>query len=526
MNTHDLATLLFSDITATPADIETRYPPRNLLGGACVTRFAPSPTGFLHFGALYSATIDVLLAKQSKGICYLRIEDTDATRTVENGEALLVQGLADFGVIFDETPNTPDKYAPYRQTDRKDIYQTIAKQLVCDGKAYPCFCTSGELSAKREEQTKQKLNPGYYGAWATCRACDFETVSQHLKDGLPWVLRLRASGAAYDSKFRDLAKGEVSITPNDQDIVLLKSDGIPTYHFAHVCDDHFMRTTHVVRGEEWLPSLPIHLELFAVLGWQRPEYIHHAQVMKLDNGGKRKLSKRQDPEADMRYFKKSGYPVPAVREYVMTLLFSDFEEWRSNHLSAPLDDFEVRINKLSASGALFDIAKLNDISKNIIAAMSAEEAYTQLLTWAQEFAPEFAECLRRDEQASVAMLNIGRGGEKPRKDLTVWQDAVSYLEFFFDDCFVMHDEFSAKIAPDVRQKILQTTAAQLDLTLDKPTWFDNMKALAAEMEIVKIADFMAVIRIAVCGRQNAPDLYSVMQVLGKDRVIKRLQNAM
>jgi len=525
----NIAHTLFPNTTATIADLEVRFPLRNLPQDAMVTRYAPSPTGFLHFGALYSATLNTLLAKQSNGVVSLRIEDTDALRTIENGEQILLDALRNFGIDFDESIENPGSYQPYRQTDRVDIYHTVAKYLVDVGHAYPCFCTPEDLSAMREEQAQQKANPGYYGEWAKCRNL---TSAQNDK---PYVLRLKSRALTASHKFNDLALGEVNITPNNQDIVLLKSDGIPTYHFAHVCDDHFMRTTHVVRGEEWLASLPIHLELFELLGWQHPQYVHHAAIMKLDGGGKRKLSKRKDPEADMRYFKEQGYPLEAIREYVITLLFSDFEEWRAANHTLPLEDFAVSTDKLSVSGALFDMVKLNDISKNVIAQMTAEQVYEQLYTWAQEYNPAFAALLAKDKAQSLAMLSIGRGGDKPRKDLANWAEVPAYLDFFFDETFQLHDAYPDNIPAELRKQVLQTVAENINL--ESENFFADMKALAEPLNFAvdnkaykqnpeqyagNIADFMSLVRIAVCGRANAPDIFPVLQILGKERAIARL----
>ncbi len=537
-----LAELLFPHITAQPADLEARFPARALPDGACVTRFAPSPTGFLHFGALYGSLIDMLLARQTGGRFLLRIEDTDDKRTVENGDALLIDGLADFDIVFDEgavASGDNGAYGPYRQQQRRGIYQACAKQLVREGKAYPCFCTEDELAAKREQQSAQKANIGYFGQWATCRDLDLVTIQQKLTDSQPWVLRLRSTGNAANSvAFHDLIKGDIKFPENEQDIVLLKSDGIPTYHFAHAVDDHFMRVTHVVRGDEWLASLPVHVQLFDQLGFELPQYAHTATIMKIsEDGGKRKLSKRKDPEADVRYFKAAGYPKQAVLEYLMTLLNSDYEEWRAAHPTADAADFDFRVEKLSPSGALFDFAKLTDVSKNVVAAMDAETVFNHVAAWAREFDPAFAANLTADPTKSQAMLSIGRGGDKPRKDFAIWSEVPRYLSFFFDDSYAITDPLSAKLTPAQQRQVLETYANQFSLTVDAQQWFGQVKTIAAPLNFAtdnkaykqnpdayagNTGDFVMVLRVAVCGRQNAPDLYSVMTILGEEHVKARL----
>ena len=406
MDHQRLAQLLFPDITTTPEDIEKMYPPRNLPEGAKVTRMAPSPTGFMHLGNLFSAIVGERLAHQSNGVFFLRIEDTDLKRAVEGGVEKIINVFNHYGLNFDEGATIDGDngaYGPYRQRQRANIYQTFAKQLVERGLAYPCFCTEEELTEMREKQQEMKINFGYYGEWAKCRNLSFEEIEANIKAGKPYVLRFRSEGDP-NKRFthHDLVKGDIELPENDQDIVLLKSDGIPTYHFAHVVDDHLMQTTHVVRGEEWLATLNIHLQLFRTMGWKAPKYVHTAQLMKMDGGSKRKLSKRKDPELALDFYNAEGYPVPSVLEYLMTLLNSNFEDWRMANPTAPMNNFQFTTKKMSNSGSLFDIDKLKDVSKNTISVMSADEVYNEVTTWAKDFDQQLYSLLTADEQKAKA----------------------------------------------------------------------------------------------------------------------------
>ena len=535
-----LADLLYPSITTLPEDMEKRYPPRNLPEGARVTRFAPSPTGFLHIGNLYGAFTDERIAHTTGGVFYLRIEDTDAKRTVPNGVALIIQTLAKLGVYFDEgavIDGDNGAYGPYRQSERAEIYQTYAKQLIREGKAYPCFCTEEELEAIRTRQEAEKKTPGYYGEFAVWRDAPIEKIEEKLAAGAPFVLRFRSEGNAENKlKFTDEIKGVIDVTENDIDHVILKSDGIPTYHFAHAVDDHLMRTTHVVRDESWLSTLPFHIQLFKALGFKMPKYCHTAQVMKLDNGNKRKISKRKDPEAALTFYHGEGYPVAAVREYLLTLLNSNFEEWRMANAAEPIENFRFTTKKMSVSGSLFDLDKLNDISKNVISRMTADEVYALVDAWAKENDPDFAAILEQDPAYATSIFAIGRGGAKPRKDLTYWKDAKNYCAFFYDSLFVPSAELPECAAADARD-ICRKFAEVYDATDEQPVWFDKIKAIAAELgyapetKLYKkdptaykghVGDVSMVLRVAVTGRQNSPDLYEVMKILGRDRVIARL----
>lgn len=538
-----LADMLYPDITTSIDHFERLYPPRDLPEGAMVTRMAPSPTGFMHLGNLYGAIADERLAHRSGGVFCLRIEDTDQKREVEGGVETIIKSFASFGLNFDEgatLTGEAGQYGPYRQRQRPHIYKTVAKELIRKNLAYPCFCSEEELLDMRQRQEREKATPGYYGAWARHRDTGIEEIEKQLQKGTPFVLRLRSPGDPQKRiAHNDLVRGAMQMPENDQDIVLLKSDGIPTYHFAHVVDDHFMRTTHVVRGEEWLATLPIHLQLFSILGWQTPHYIHTAHLMKLDGGSKRKLSKRKDPELALDYYHSAGYPVEAVIEYLMTLLNSNFEEWRIENPGSDLRDFHFTVEKMGVSGALFDIDKLNDISRNVVAAMEARTVYEGVAQWAKSHSPDFYPLFTRDRDYSVAMLQIGRGGEKPRKDIAVWGDVVPYLSFFFDELFSMGD-FPEGVSKEDRVEILERYSEIYDPTDDSAAWFEKIRALSESLgyapapklykknpESYKghVGDVSMVLRVAVTGRQSSPDLHSVMAVLGRDKVINRLISA-
>lgn len=536
-----LADLLYPNIQTLPEDMEKRYPPRQLPEGAKVTRFAPSPTGFLHIGNLYGAFTDERLAHTTGGIFYLRIEDTDAKRTVPNGVALIIETLAKLGVCFDEgavIDGDNGAYGPYRQSERAEIYQTYAKQLIREGKAYPCFCTEEELEAIRAKQEAEKKTPGYYGEYAVWRDAPMERIEAALADGKPFVLRFRSEGdISHKFKFTDEIKGVIDVTENDVDHVILKSDGIPTYHFAHAVDDHLMRTTHVVRDESWLSTLPFHIQLFKALGFKLPKYCHTAQVLKLDDGNKRKISKRKDPEAALTFYHAEGYPAAVTREYLMTLLNSNFEEWRIANPTADIEDFKFTTKKMSVSGSLFDLDKLNDVSKNVISRMTAEEAYRLSLAWAKEFDPAFAAIYGENGDYGTAILAIGRGGAKPRKDLTTWKDVKDYVSFFYDALFTPDSTLPENVTPEDAAEICRRFAETYDPADDQPAWFAKIKQIAADLgyapetKLYKkdpsaykghVGDVSMVLRIAVTGRQNSPDLFEVMHVLGCERTIARL----
>ena len=550
-----LAELLFPNITTTPEELEARYPARQLPEGAKVTRFAPSPTGYVHFGGLFPSTVGERLAHQSGGVFYLRIEDTDAKREVEGAAEGLIRTLATYGIHFDEGAildsngqiSDQGAYGPYRQSERAEIYQTFAKQLIREGKAYPCFTTEEELDELAQINKKEELKNTDWQAEAEARRAEMlarrnftlEEVQEHLQAGHPFVVRILADGAEDKKvKFTDLIKGNMEIPENDEDFVLLKSDGIPTYHFAHAVDDHLMRTTHVIRGEEWLPSLAKHLQLFRYLGFKTPKYMHIAQIMRLDEAGnKKKLSKR-DMGANMDDYTRMGYCAEAVCEYVMTLLNSNYEEWHMQNPDKPYTDFPFNIKKMSVSGCLFDFDKLNDVSKNVISRMTADQVYDQVLAWAKEFDPDFADKLAADPDYAKSILAIGRGGNKPRKDITVWSGVKEYMDFFYDDYFHVDESypenFDRKDIVVALEKFIET----YDYADDSTAWFTKIKEIAPvigfapEMKLYKqnteayrghVGDVSMFLRIAVTGRMNSPDMYSVMQILGAERVIARIR---
>ncbi len=538
----DLATLLFPQVTETPEDLEARYPLRELPEGAVITRMAPSPTGFVHLGNLVQGLVAERMAHQSEGVLFLRVEDTDAKREVPGAVEVLIDSLKHYSICFDEGATKEGdngNYGPYRQRRRASLYHVYAKKLVEQGMAYPCFCTEEELTAMRADQEEKKVNFGYYGSYAVWRDRPIEDVQAAMAEGKPWVLRFRSTGSIENKfKYNDLVKGALTVTENDIDHVLLKADGIPTYHFAHAVDDHLMRTTHVVRGDEWLPSLPFHLQLFRALDFKIPKYVHIGPLMKMDGTSKRKLSKRKDPELALTYYKAAGFPVSAVYEYIMTLLNSNYEDWRKANPTADSDSFKFSYKKLNPAGALFDYAKLCDVSKNEIAKMDAETVYTLALEFAEEFDPDFAKCLKADPDFTKAILAIGRGGKKPRKDLATWQDVKPYMGFFYDEYFTS-EGFGEGFEPAVIRGALEAFLEVYDPQDDATAWFDKVKAVtakigfAADMKEYKanpdafpgsVADVSTFIRVAVTGKTNSPDLYTVMSLLG-EKAVERIRTA-
>ena len=544
MDYQKLAEILFPDVTDTPEMLEERFPTRNAPEGAVITRMAPSPTGFVHLGNLVQGLTSERMAHQSGGVLFLRVEDTDAKREVPGAVEVLINTLKHYGIQFDEgatIDGDAGAYGPYRQRQRAGIYHVYAKKLVSEGKAYPCFCTEEQLAAMRETQEANKETTGYYGKYAMWRDREMDEIQEQLSAGNPWVLRFRSTGSIENQfKFDDAVKGKLTITENDVDHVLLKSDGIPTYHFAHAVDDHLMRTTHVVRGDEWLPTLPFHIQLFNALGFKLPKYVHIGPLMKMDGNSKRKLSKRKDPELALTFYKAEGFPVAAVYEYIMTLLNSNYEDWRRANPDAPATEFKFSPKKLNPAGNLFDYAKLTDVSKNVISKMNAQEVYTLLLEWAEEFDADFAEKLSADKDYSVSILAIGRGGKKPRKDIAVWKEAKPYMGLFFDD-YLQKPEFDAKFDKAIIRTVLEKFIAVYDPADDSAVWFDKVKAITEEigfttdMKAYKadpeafpgtVADVSTFIRQAVTGQTNSPDLYTVMQILGKERSLERINNVL
>ena len=575
MDYEKLAELLFPHIDKTPEEIEAMYPPRELPEGAKVTRLGPSPTGFIHLGNLYGAFVDERLAHQSGGTFYLRIEDTDDKRYVEGAVETITSALKFFDINFDEGAEMEGgAYGPYYQSQRGEIYQTFVKDLVKRGQAYPCFLTEEELSEIRAEQEAAKVTTGIYGEYARCRDLTYEEIEANIAADKPYVIRIKSkgnqvdpahccheSGAACTTRsgakcvnhdgtmyihVNDAIRGEVAMPANDQDVIILKATGIPTYHFAHVVDDHLMRTTHVVRGEEWLMSLPIHVELFDKCGFPLPTYCHTAVLMKIDEetGGKRKLSKRKDPELSLDYYRNEGYHPQAVKEYLLTILNSNFEEWRMANPDASIDEFEFTTEKMSSGGALFDLDKLNDVSKDVLLKIPAAELAEFMAGWAAEFRPELAPLFDGSADASYGpeylakILDLGRDGKKPRKDLIYAKQIFEFIRYFYDDYFVIEEPVPEEVSDEDAREILQRYLDSYDHSDDQSQWFDKIRAIAVDLGYAaKPKDFKkhpedykghvghvsTVIRLAVMGRTQSPDVWEIQQILGEERTRARIE---
>ncbi len=546
-----IAELLFPDVTESPEAILAHYPARNLPVGACVTRYAPSPTGFVHLGSLYTALISKKIADQTKGVFILRVEDTDKEREVENGIALIAEGLHKFGLDSDEGITADGSgergvYGPYVQSHRRELYKVFIKELVVRGGAYPCFCTPEELDSVRATQELQKIKTGYYGVWARHRDITVEEVAERLAKGEKPVIRVRSRGVEGQKfSFKDAVKGGLTLTANDQDAILFKSDGYPTYHWAHVVDDYLMKTTHVIRGEEWLPSAPLHIELFELMNWKAPIYCHVSLIMKLDGGTKRKLSKRKDPEANVEFYAEQGIPKEAVIEYLMNLANSSFEDWRREHPAAPMNEFVLKLEKINVSGALFDMTKLLDISKNVISRMNADEVFARVLAWAEEYDAKFARLISKNAEYALAIFGIERGGDKKRKDIAAWSELDGSVGYFFDEVF----DLLPTEGFDVPESVGRAAAAELleafllayNPKASADDWLAEMKSLgvehgfAADTKQFKAAppgtyrghfgDVAMVIRRALTKRAQTPDLFEMLQVMGERRIQARVAQA-
>lgn len=545
MDTNKLAELLFPNIDKKPEYYEELYPQRALGEGAKVTRIGPSPTGFVHLGNLYNAIIGERLAHQSNGTFYLRVEDTDAKREVEGAVELVLSAMAYFGISFDEGATTDGdngSYGPYRQRQRKDIYQCFAKELVKRGLAYPCFCTEERLAKMRETQMSKKENFGYYGQWAICRDLSYEEIEERINKGEEYVLRFRSHGNIDNTlELFDGIRGTLKLQENYQDFVLLKSDGIPTYHFAHVVDDHLMRTTHVVRGEEWLSTAPMHAQLFDTFNWKRPIYCHTPVLMKMDGETKRKLSKRKDPELGLDYYRREGYVPEAVWEYLMTVLNSNFEEWRQENPEADINEFEFSVEKMSNSGALFDLMKFDSVSQETLLHISAAEIYEKMSAWLKEYDPEFAELFTADRAFTERIIDVGRNGSRPRKDLTNWKQARQFLSFYFDESFVRDDEFPENVSPEDRCEILKRYLETYDHNDDNSQWFQKIRDISGDLNYAikpkdykknpdqykgSITDVSNVVRVAIVGRTNSPDLWEICHIIGEDKMRNRINKVL
>ena len=542
MDYKKLSAILSPNISKTVSDWESVYPKRNLKEGAFVTRFAPSPTGFIHIGGIYTAVAEERLAHQSGGVYILRIEDTDKNREKDNGVNEIVDSLAQFGLVHDEgvfnNGEEKGEYGPYMQSNRLDIYHSFAKHLVSIGRAYPSFATSEELDAIRKEQESSKVKPGYYGVWAKDRELSIEEVEDKIKNGVPYVIRLKSLGVESPRQFHDEVKGTISVPLNDQDSILLKSDGYPTYHFAHVVDDYLMGTTHVIRADEWLSSLPLHIELFEAFGFSLPKFGHLSPIMKLD-GTKRKLSKRKDPEASVSYYIEHGYPSVAVIEYVLNLLNSSFEDWRKDNPTLSYTEFPVRLDKMSVSGALMDIVKLNDISKNIIGAMTAEELYENTLKWAKVYDMDFSQRLETQKDYTLEVLGIERGGENPRKDFAMYSEIKAGISYMYDDLYdrdAVASVLDSLLTKEKVTEIVHTFGVHEIHATNKDEWFEEMKSVAGTLGYApdgktfkanpenykgSIADVAMVLRVALTGRTKTPDMFALMKVLGFKRAQER-----
>lgn len=546
MDYKELANLIFPDAK----DIsyyEEKYPERNLPEGAIVTRFAPSPTGYVHIGGLYQSLVAKMSAKKTGGVFFLRIEDTDQKRKVENGVTDIVNSLKVFDMAPDEgmiseTEWTGD-YGPYIQSERKEIYQAYAKYMIEQGKAYPCFCTPEQEEERNKLQLDAKIRPGYYGVWAKCRNLTLDEMAEKIKAGVPYVIRFKSTGRE-DRKIQisDGIKGKITFPEYDIDIVIIKSDGLPTYHFAHMVDDHLMRTTHVIRGDEWLPSVPLHVQLFKEAGFKAPKYCHISPMMKNDNGNKRKLSKRKDPEAAVSYYDELGVPPDAVKEYLLNIANSTFENWRRQNKDANIEDFDFHLNKMSVSGALFDMVKLFDVAKIVISRYSAEKVYNDSYAWAKKYDEELVKLLENKDYA-LKVLGIERGNAKPRKDIAKWSDLKENISYMYNEEFdkITEFDFGKVTDKELANKISKLYSKKyFDINDDKQTWFDKMKDLAEEVGFARevkewkadpekwpghVGDISTVIRVSLTGRQNTPDMYEIMQVLGKESVINRLEKA-
>ena len=545
MTNKDLADLIFPNLEHDVEYYEALYPERNLKEGEKVTRFAPSPTGYLHIGGFFQALIDYVLAKNSNGIFYLRNEDTDKAREVDTAVELIMKTLNQYGLVPDEYEyegKIVGEYGPYIQSERKEIYHAYIKRLIEIGRAYPCFCTREELNEMRQKQEERKKRTGYYGSYAKCRKLSVEEQIEKIKANTPYVIRFRSNGD-FDNKivFEDLVKGRLSLSENDIDDVIMKSDNmLPTYHFAHVVDDHLMHTTHVVRGEDWLPSVTKHIEMFKAFGFKPPKYIHTPLIIKRDGDSVRKISKRKDPEASMSYYTEKGYPEEAVIEALMTIINSNYEEWHTNNPDKTFRDFTFSPKKMSSSGALFDLEKLNNISRDVISKMTKEELLERSLNWANKFDEELKELIEKDKEYYMNIINIERCQKKPRKDYETYSDIKNYIWYMYDELFIKEDktyEFNGIDIEEVRNVLKTYFDKYYDASFDKDTWFNKMKEAAEEMGYCanmkeyklnpdnykgSIADFSMIIRVALTTKTTTPDLYEIMKLLGTNRIKERI----
>jgi len=523
-----LADMLFPDVKESPEDVFKKYPKRNTEG--MVLRFAPSPTGFIHTGNIYTGFVSTKLAKQSGGISILRIEDTDKSREVENGVTQIVLALKGFGIEFDEGMEDEDswkgEYGPYIQSKRIDIYHIFAKDLVSKGYAYPCFLTEEELEEIRHKQEELKERTGCYGRWAKYRDASIEEIEKLLNEGKKFVIRLYSTGDIENSfNMKDLVKGSVTLRENDMDAILLKSDGYPTYHFAHPIDDTLMGVTHVTRTDEWFSSVPLHVELFQKLGLNQIPYAHLSPLMKLDNGKKRKLSKRKDPEFAVSFYLENGYPKKALLEYLLNIANSNFYDWRIQNPEKDIEEFELKTEKFNKAGALFDVVKLEDISKDYISTLTAQQVYDMALEWSDSYDRDVYKLLSKNRDYCIKIFNIERTGEKIRKDIAKFSDIKDQLVIFFDELLneVNLENIEDRVEKEKQKDILIKYLEIFDISDSQEVWFEKIKNLASELGFEKVGDVAMVLRVAITHRTRTPDLYQVMQVLGEQVVRERIQ---
>jgi glutamyl-tRNA synthetase len=539
----EISKLLFPDIKQTREDIFKKYPKRELKESQLVLRFAPSPTGFIHIGNIYTSLVGYILTKQTDGVFILRIEDTDKKREVKDGISQIVDGLEYFGIQFNEgminENESEGKYGPYIQSERMDIYKVFAKELVSMGNAYPCFCTTQELEEIRVKQNEQGCRTGYFGKWAKWRNASLEDIKSELEKGTPFVIRLYSRGNIENKiNVKDLIKGGMTLSENDMDAVLLKSDGLPIYHFAHPIDDTLMDISYVLRGDEWLSSQPLHMEIFKALGFELLPYGHISPLMKLDNGNKRKLSKRKDPEFAASYYLEKGYPIQGVKEYLLNVANSNFYEWRRLNPEADILEFELKLEKFNKAGALFDITKLNDICKEYISNLSAQEVYDLTLSWAEKYDEDIYEKLLNHKDYCNRIFSIEREGSKVRKDMVKWSDVRVQFEIFFDDMYKDMGKEDVDIDRDLQKKILNDFLDTYYYGDSTDEWFGKIKRIGEKYGFCsdykeyqanpkkykgKVGDVAMVVRVALTGKKQTPDLYEIMQVMGESRVRARIK---
>lgn len=540
---HEIAELIFPEIKITTADLEKQYPPRNLKPGAIVTRFAPSPTGFLHTGSLFTSLVSWRFAKQTEGVFFLRLEDTDQKREIKGSGDKVVEQLMKFGITPDESYVHDGAYGPYIQSERRLIYHTVIKDMIKVGKAYPCFCTHDELNEIRKEQEAKKELPGYYHEYAKCRFLSDDEVIEKLKSKTEFVIRFKSLGTN-DEKviLEDGIRGKIEFPKNIQDVVIMKSDGLPTYHFAHVVDDHLMRTTHVTRGEEWMPSAPIHLELFEQLNWTKPVFCHYPVIMKMDGDKRRKLSKRKDEEASVDYFLGKGYPISGFLEYLMTLANSNFEEWRLANPQADIFEFKLDFSKMSLDGALFDLEKVKSISKEVLGNMNKEVFTQAALDYAKNYNKELYDLIVSDLDYFKEIINIEREQEKPRKDYEKFSDVLPIINFMYDKYFYQltkEIQFNPRFDKKLLVSLLEEYRDSFTLDVDQETWFNQMKEIANTRNFAKrakdyqkapesfighIGEYAEIIRVATCAKTSTPNFYDVLRILGKDKIVARINH--